>query len=336
MRGTGTSREALRARAHARSVYSSIIHHPSSIIHPGAFTLIELLVVIAIIALLLAILMPALQRVRKQARAVACRAQLGQWGILHATYAAENDGRLPPSDRGADPKGDNPADPWWAPWRWSGGTTNESTTDAVKPDKPESPSFTAARRILCCPMATKQAYPDFGPFSHAGGTFLAWSYAPRDPGRWFLGESSPWFWSGSYAINERARSVESKPTSWTTSWWQTTMVKNAAGVPVFLDSMVPYITYRGDEKTPPPDSDAIPTRTGRPGDIDMPFGVTCMNRHDGGINSLFMDWSARKVGLKELWTLKWWPDYNTAGKWTKQGGVQPEQWPEWMRKFKDY
>jgi len=43
-----------------------------------AFTLIELLVVIAIVALLMSILMPILQRVRKQAKAVACQANLRQ------------------------------------------------------------------------------------------------------------------------------------------------------------------------------------------------------------------------------------------------------------------
>ena len=30
----------------------------------------------------------------------------------------------------------------------------------------------------------------------------------------------------------------------------------------------------------------------------------CINRHHGGINMLFADWSVRKVGLKELWTLE--------------------------------
>lgn len=51
------------------------------------FTLIELLVVIAIIALLLAILMPALQRVKRQAKTVACQANLGQWGIIWSMYS---------------------------------------------------------------------------------------------------------------------------------------------------------------------------------------------------------------------------------------------------------
>jgi hypothetical protein len=54
------------------------------------------------------------------------------------------------------------------------------------------------------------------------------------------------------------------------------------------------------------------------------------------VNGLFLDWSVRKVGLKELWTLKWNRQYDTTNVWTKAGGVQPDDWPEWMRNFKDY
>jgi len=62
----------------------------------------------------------------------------------------------------------------------------------------------------------------------------------------------------------------------------------------------------------------------------------CMNRHDGFVCGIFMDWSVRKVGVKELWSLKWHRQYDTCGVWTKAGGVQPDYWPAWMRRFKDY
>jgi prepilin-type N-terminal cleavage/methylation domain-containing protein len=58
------------------------------------FTLIELLVVIAIIALLLSILMPSLNKVKKQARLVVCRTNLHQWAIAVQAYSAANDGKL--------------------------------------------------------------------------------------------------------------------------------------------------------------------------------------------------------------------------------------------------
>ena len=84
-----------------------------------AFTLVELLVVIAIIALLMAILLPALQRAKEQARTITCRNKLRQYGICMRMYLDDFEGRFPNpwywlySDGGNYEREDTPDGPLW-------------------------------------------------------------------------------------------------------------------------------------------------------------------------------------------------------------------------------
>jgi prepilin-type N-terminal cleavage/methylation domain-containing protein/prepilin-type processing-associated H-X9-DG protein len=95
-----------------------------------AFTLIELLVVVGIIAVLIALLLPGLQRAREHANRIACLSNLRQLGMAVIMYTNNNRGYFPAPS--ADPSPANPGDPpppWnrddWIYWK-PGRDPNES------------------------------------------------------------------------------------------------------------------------------------------------------------------------------------------------------------------
>ncbi len=86
--------------------------------HSKGFTLIELLVVVAIIAILAALLLPALGRAREAARRAMCQSNLKQFGMVFNMYASESpDNAYPPKPPYSSVRPDTRSSPLWSsPW----------------------------------------------------------------------------------------------------------------------------------------------------------------------------------------------------------------------------
>ena len=277
----------------------------------NAFTLIELLVVIAIIALLLSITMPALNKAKELTRAVICRSNLKQWGLITSLYAQDNENKLYQSVVGGTISG---VDAYW-----------------IQASLP----YYNDKKIRTCP-STRPYIPDRPrAWDNYGETFKTWGKIT------IAGGGAGWaeeFAVGSYGINEWASCPPTKPpydgpNYWTypkALAWNRTTAPGATNIPVFTDCA--YLDgYPEATDTPDPNPEGIrqpsggskgARTTGRWNNNAM--RLYAIDRHNGAVNVAFLDASAHKVGLKSMWKLEWHRDYVS---------IVPT-WPAWMRSFK--
>ncbi|MBN1437052.1 MAG: prepilin-type N-terminal cleavage/methylation domain-containing protein [Sedimentisphaerales bacterium] len=268
------------------------------------FTLIELLVVVSIIALLISILLPALSRARKQARAAVDLSNLHHWGLATGLYQADNDGKLFSYT-------------YYADWQ-----SNQEHFDAM-----QDGFFMGAMRkyhdnteeLRLCPEAEKIDLDPHGGEPEWGSTFTAWGNPEAED----TDNVNPIYRSdiGSYCWNAwayqwsaiTAQSLAARGVSLDSSrFWSSAQL--SAEVPLLADGAMPDAWPDGWNGWPDYDDQEFSWDFLARGDMVR----IAMNRHFGAANVVFGDSSAARVPLLDLWNLRWNPQYERQ--------VDPVRW----------
>jgi prepilin-type processing-associated H-X9-DG protein len=266
----------------------------------SAFTLVELLVVIGIIALLVAILLPVLGRVRRSAQATACLSNLRQMGIAFVAYTNESRGVPPP---GWFATSDQPG---YQQRGWFMDPPTSSNAGAY------STYFMAkwlgnSKKIHVCPTASELTDPGAARCAGTPSTgWQPWAITYVFPDRIF-GDPLSYGYNNWLENNRvlRASSIEgqARPDGFIA---KITQLRQTSNVPVFADSKWGDIMTPADTNLMPPLSAQLQPYAWWMG--ASPYGsmvTVAMQRHGDGINVVMADGSARQVAIRQLWSLQW-------------------------------
>ena len=280
----------------------------------NAFTLIELLVVIAIIAMLLSILMPALGKAKVIAQNVVCKSNLHSWMLCFAMYTEDYNGKFMANKYG------KPDELWYVGL---------------------APYYARNDDIRYCPTATKTIDEGGVPPFHAWDmnpdgltasitspiVIAADSEYDSDGKR---GELS----NGSYGVNSW---ISNAPNATETkeNFWRQPDVPNAGKAPIFTE----MTWWRSHEMLPgdaPPETeDEIAGSIIGSGDAGQHLRRVTLDRHDGYINALFLDWSIQSIGLKAIYSDKVYWHKQWRNKWREANIDRNTLFSDYMKNFPD-
>jgi prepilin-type processing-associated H-X9-DG protein len=240
--------------------------------------LVELLAVVGIISIILALLVPATARARRQARSVVCLSNLRQLGTAFQIYVGQNKGK------GLIAYG-SPENYWLR---------------VLRPYLHEG-----ARDVVYCPEAPDNVgYPvlPFPGAPYCGTAFHAWANKNYIDGKFVIDVESSYGMNGWVSALRPTGTPPSGDES-TRDMYFTLPAKESDNVPLFADCIA-VGTFPLHTDTPPENLyTPIPT-TGMNYSANGMYGV-CIARHGRAINIVFLDGHAQTVRLPELWKLKW-------------------------------